>query len=150
MVFDLAGSISRKAKSITSAILQSDVVVVPIYNELKSINAGIHTIAEVSRFTNNIIVVATKIAKKTKTTKYDNGWMLSIDCTNIKKMVEAKIDFHVPVLPLKFSKAFDAIFEKEKSIRQIMKGNPLRRYSYREVAQQFDDLYSFIQKYYAK
>lgn len=65
-------------------------------------------------------------------------------------MVEAKIDFHVPVLPLKFSKAFDAIFEKEKSIRQIMKGNPLRRYSYREVAQQFDDLYSFIQKYYAK
>jgi len=61
IVFDLAGSISREASSISSAIEQSDLVIVPIYNEIKSLNAGIHTIIEVSNFTKNIIVIATKL-----------------------------------------------------------------------------------------
>ncbi|MGV6851614.1 MAG: hypothetical protein ACWA5R_05450 [bacterium] len=39
IVFDLAGSISNSAHSITSAIRQSDLVLVPIYNELKAITA---------------------------------------------------------------------------------------------------------------
>lgn len=39
IVFDLAGSISYESYSITSAIKQSDVVIVPIYNEVKAINA---------------------------------------------------------------------------------------------------------------
>lgn len=39
VVFDLAGSLSKDALSITSAISQSDVVIVPICNEVKAINA---------------------------------------------------------------------------------------------------------------
>jgi len=39
IVFDLAGSISKSSLSISSAIKQSDVVLIPIYNEVKSIKA---------------------------------------------------------------------------------------------------------------
>ena len=39
IVFDLAGSISSTSLSITSAIQQSDIVIVPIYNEIKSITS---------------------------------------------------------------------------------------------------------------
>lgn len=39
IIFDLAGSISKTALSISSAIKQSDVVLIPIYNEVKSMKS---------------------------------------------------------------------------------------------------------------
>ena len=147
IVFDLAGSISKKALSITSAIEQSDLVIIPIYNEIKSLNAGIHTILEVSHFTKNILVVATKLTKQKNEIFKD--WKGSNDFQNIERAVQAKIDFPVPVLPLKFSKVFDVIFEKELSIRQMMAGDPLANYTYREIAKQFDDILDFIDSYHA-
>ena len=63
IVFDLSGSIGDRAVSITSAIKQSDVVVVPIYNHLRSLQGGITTIIEVQQFNTNIVVVATKLKK---------------------------------------------------------------------------------------
>ena len=66
IVFDLAGSISKSSLSITSAIKQSDVVLIPIYNEIKSITAWLNTIAEVMHFNKNIIVIATKLQKHKK------------------------------------------------------------------------------------
>ena len=147
IVFDLAGSISKQSPSISSAITQSDVVIVPIYNEIKSLNAGIHTILEVSSFTKNILVIATKLQKQ----KNDvfNTWDESLDFKNIEKMVNANIDFKVPILPLKFSKVFDMIFEKEKSINQIIEEDALAKYTYRDVATQFNNIYTFIEKHYA-
>lgn len=148
IVFDLAGSISQQSPSISSAIQQSDVVIVPIYNEIKSLNAGIHTILETSNLNKNIIVVATKLHKQKKDIFTD--WKDSLDCRNIEKMIKANVNFTVPVLPLKFSKVFDTIFEKEKSINQLIENDALSKYSYREVAKQFNDLYSFIETQYAK
>lgn len=147
IVFDLAGSISKQSPSISSAISQSDVVIVPIYNEIKSLNAGIHTILEVSNFTKNIIVIATKLQRQ-KNDVFSN-WSESIDFKNIEKMVNANVVFEIPIFPLKFSKVFDLIFEKEKSINQIMKEDALAKYTYREVAKQFNDIYLFIENNYA-
>ncbi len=147
IVFDLAGSISKGTASITSAIEQSDIVIVPIYNEIKSLNAGIHTILEVANFTHNIIVIATKLTKQKK--EVFKNWKDSKDFLNIEAMVKAKIDFPVPVLPLKYSKGFDTIFEEEASLRQIMTKNPLANYTYREVAKQFDEIYNLIDSYHA-
>lgn len=148
IVFDLAGSLSQQSPSISSAIQQSDVIIVPIYNEIKSLNAGIHTILEVSSLTKNIIVIATKLQKQ----KQDifTNWRDSLDFKNIEKIVESKIDFDVPVFPLKFSKVFDTIFEKEKSINQIAIDDPLSKYAYRDVIKQFNDIYTFLEKNYAK
>ncbi len=39
IVFDLAGTISETSHSITTAIKQADVVLIPICNELKAITA---------------------------------------------------------------------------------------------------------------
>lgn len=147
IVFDLAGSISKQSPSISSAIMQSDLVIVPIYNEIKSLNAGIHTILEISNFTKKILVIATKLQKQ----KNDvfNNWQDSLDFKNIEKMVSANVNFPVPILPLKFSKVFDMIFEKEKSISQITEEDALAKYTYRDVAKQFNDIYIYIEENYA-
>ena len=148
IVFDLAGSISKNAQSITSALEQSDVVIVPIYNEIKCLTAGLHTILEVANFNKNIIVVACKLTKQ----RGDSGsdWRQYQDFKNIEKFVRWKIDFKIPILPLKLSKAFDLIFEHETSIEGLQKSNPLAHYTYREVREQFDQLYSLIDQYDAR
>jgi len=149
IVFDLAGSISKTAYSITSAIKQSDVVLVPIYNEVKSIKAGLNTIAEVMNFNKNVIVIATKLQKRKKTDVF-KSWAKSDDFLNIQNAVHSQIGKNIPVLPLKFSAVFDAIFEQEKSIKQLMEVSGLARYQYREVSEQFDAIYNLIDTKYAK
>ncbi len=149
IVFDLAGSISKTAYSITSAIKQSDVVLVPIYNEVKSIKAGLNTIAEVMNFNKNIIVIATKLQKRKKTDVF-KSWAKSDDFLNIQKAVHSQIGKNIPVLPLKFSAVFDAIFEQEKSIKQLMDDSGLAKYQYREVSEQFEAIYNLIDTKYAE
>lgn len=147
-VFDLAGSVPADSAIVESAVRQSDLVIVPIYNEIKSLNSGINTILIIARITKNILVVGTKLQKKQGEIFTD--WEDSKELSEIKRMVAEYIDFEVPVLPLKYSRVFDAIFEKGKSIRQIMKSDPLAAYTYKGVARQFDEIYAFIDKKYGK
>ena len=149
IVFDLAGSISKTSLSISSAIKQSDVVIVPIYNEVKSIKAGLNTIAEVMSLNKNIIVVATKLQKKKKTDMFAE-WDKCDDFINVKSAVHSNFSESIPVLPLKFSSVFDAIFEQEKSIAQLMGQSWLAKYQYREVSDQFDVIYKLIDQYHGK
>lgn len=146
IVFDLAGSISEHSHSITSALKQADLVIVPVWNEVKALNATVGTIQEVSRFTSNILVIATKLLKGRKETLPNGDWSKSEAFLNVKNVVEARASFSVPVLPLKFSAVFDAIFEHEQSIRELMQGDPLAAYNYREVSRQFDEIYNHIDK----
>ena len=119
VVFDLAGLMSQDARqSIVSAVSQSDVVLVPIYNELKCIHAGIHTINKLLPYNKNIVVVATKLVKRKGEAFKD--WADSEDAKNFKAVVDHAIGQGIPVLPLKFSRVFDTIFEQELSIRQMM------------------------------
>ena len=149
IIFDLAGSISKTALSISSAIKQSDVVLIPIYNEVKSIKSWLHTIAEVLQLNKNIIVIATKLQKK-KTSDIFTDWGKSADALNIKKAVKASFWENIPVLPLKFSAVFDTIFEQEKSISQLMANSGLAKYQYREVNDQFNAIYHLMNSNYAK
>lgn len=143
IVFDLAWSISSSAHSITSAINQSDLVLVPIYNELKSITAWLNTLAEIRKLNKNVAVIATKLQRKGRGDLFKN-WQQSADFKNIESAVHTRISWDIPVLPLKFSTVFDAMFEQGKSIRQMMTESWLAAYQYREVAAQFDQLYSLI------
>jgi len=52
--------------------------------------------------------------------------------------------FHQTILPLKYSDAFDTIFEKEMSIQQLCESNPLFAHNLREVREQFEAIYDFI------
>ena len=143
IVFDLAGSISKSAVSISSALKMADYVVVPIYNEYKSLVAGLNTINQIKEYNQNIIVIATKLQKQ-KSDIFKDDWTQSEDFKNIQKGVITKFGKDIPVLPLKFSKVFDNIFEEQKSIKQLMDNNSLASYSYRDVAKQFQDIYNLI------
>lgn len=144
IVFDLAGSISKLAVSITSALSIADVVIVPIYNEYKSLVAGLNTIHQIQEYNSNIIVVATKLQKGKRET-FTSNWRDSIDYQNIANAVQDKFGDEIKVLPLKFSKVFDNIFEEQKSIAQMMACSPLAKYNYREVAQQFEAIYQAME-----
>ncbi|WP_369177263.1 hypothetical protein [Candidatus Thiodubiliella endoseptemdiera] len=122
MVFDLAGLISKTALSIATAIKQSDVVLVPIYNEVKAIKAGLNTIAEVLELNKNVVVIATKLQKRNKNDIFTN-WSKCEDMQNIQNAVHSQISPNIPVLPLKYSSVFDTIFEQEKSISQLMQAS---------------------------
>lgn len=148
IVFDLAGSISSNAQSITSAIMQSNVVLIPIYNEVKAIKAGLNTLAKVQALNPHIVVIATKLQKRKKTDIFTD-WTQSEDFQNIAQAV-AQFDSTIPVLPLKYSTVFDTIFEQEKSIHQLMQTSWLAKYQYREVSRQFDAIYHLIDTQYAQ
>ena len=146
IVFDLAGSMSQHAYSIVSAIRQSDLVIVPVFNEVKALHAALGTIGEVSGFTDQIMVVATKLEKERREKLPEGDWKQSAAYRNIKAKVDGLGMGQIPVLPLKFSKVFDLIFEKEQSIRQLMAGDALAAYNFKEVAKQFDAIYEQIDK----
>ncbi|MCL2924728.1 MAG: hypothetical protein MGF17_08905 [Trichodesmium sp. MAG_R04] len=143
IVFDLAGSISKSAVSISSALEMSDWVIVPIYNELKSLIGGINTINQIKEYNKNIIVVATKLQKQ-KSDMIKDNWKQSEDFINIQNQVQNSLGQDIKILPLKYSKVFDNIFEEKKSISQIMDNNALASYNYREVSRQFDEIYKLI------
>lgn len=145
IVFDLAGAISEDARSITSAVTQSDLVIVPINNEFKAIKAGLHSIAEVKKYNKNILVVATKLTKQ-KTDIFTDDWTQSKDFKHVEEAVHSIIDPSIKVLPLKLSTAFDSIFEAEKSIKQICNTDALLRHAFKLVNKQFDAIYSYIDK----
>ena len=149
IVFDLAWSISKTAHSITSAISQSDLVLVPIYNEVKSMRAGLNTLAEVLDLNKNVVVIATKLQKKNKLDTFKD-WSSCSDFLNIREAVSKNIGSEISVLPLKFSRVFDTLFEEEKSIAQLMKKSGLLAYQYREVAKQFEKIYHLIDQYHAE
>ena len=143
LVFDLSGTLGGdSAKSIESAVRQSDVVLVPVSNELKAINGGYHTIREVRALNPSIGVVVTKLVKGKKEIFAD--WKGSADFKNVHDTITKLIGEDLPTFPLKFSRGFDAIFEREKSLAQLVALGGLDGYAYKAVAQQFDDIYRFI------
>ncbi|WP_298987406.1 hypothetical protein [uncultured Roseibium sp.] len=146
IVFDLAGAISAASHSITSALKQSELVIVPIFNEVKSLNSGIGTLREIAKvegFNGSVLVAATKLQKQSGETFDTDDWTQSRDFQNIAANVKAAAG-DVPILPLKFSKVFDVIFEKEMSIAQLREADALAAYTYRDVAAQFDAIYNHI------
>lgn len=143
IVFDLAGALSDDARSITSAVAQSDLVIIPINNEFKAVKAGLHSIVEVTKYNENILVIATKLTKE-KGDIFTDDWTHSHGFLHIQDAVHSVIDSTIPVLPLKFSTAFDSIFDMEKSIKQICEGDALLKHSFRLVNHQFDAIYEYI------
>jgi len=142
IVFDLAGSISRHAHSITSALRQSDLVIVPVYNDFKSRKSAIGTILEIEPITRSILIVATKL--QSQKGEFVKDWTTSRDFQQIERDIRANIETPYPILPLKLSRGFDTIFDREMSLRAITKTDPLLAHAFRDVTRQFDAIYAHI------
>lgn len=146
VVFDLAGTISETSHSITTALLQSDIVLVPTFNEVKALVSTQGTLTEIlalEGFNAPILVIATKLQKGKKEFFKKGEWHLSEDYLNIKKQIDS-LGKGIPVLPLKLSKIFDNIFEHEKSIGQLHDEHPLSAYTFKEVYDQFNAIFQHI------
>lgn len=89
-------------------------------------------------------MVATKLQKGKRET-FSGDWRESADYQNVANAVHEKFGVELQVFPLKFSKVFDNIFEEQKSIQQMMKGSGLAKYNYREVAEQFEEIYQAME-----
>ncbi len=145
IVFDLAGSLSRgNSPSILSAVKQSDLLIVPMWSEVKSIRGGLFSIRELQPHAKNILVVATKIRKQ-KREAFGEDWQQSNDYQNVAAAVKETFGGDIPVLPLKYSEVFDTIFDRNQSITQICDaGMALERYAYRVVREQFQKIFDHI------
>jgi len=144
VVFDLGGFIEMASKNITSAITQSDLVIIPVNNEYKALDNTLHTIREVYRINKNILIVATKLKHKGSL----NDWTDSKDFLNIKNTVHNEIGVEFPIFPLQFSKVFETIFEEKKSISQICEVGGLNKYRYKNVNKQFNKIYNYLKENY--
>lgn len=144
MVFDLAGTMSAHSHSITSALTQADLVIVPAFDNVYSIQGLKNTLKECLRFNSSILVVATKLEKekKGKNVEQFKDWAESTQCRRLAEIAREILP-DVPVLPLKFSKVFERVTEKEKSIGQLME-DPLLRHVYKDIYGQFEAIFQHI------
>ena len=149
VVFDLAGSISPNAYSITTAINQSRLVIVPTFYEDGALAKTVGTIREIQRlpdFRGNILVIATKLEKGRKET-FDAGnpaaWAT---CEQYRYVVEflSASGIQLPILPLKKSKVFDTISKRKLSIAQLCDESKLAAHSYADVNAQFERIFHYI------
>lgn len=146
IVFDLAGSMSASAHSITSAISQADLVIIPVFDQVGSIQGLKNTLREVSRFNSSLLVVPTKLEKERVGRDYENfgnDWSNSEQCKRLAAIAREIVP-DVPVLPLKKSDVYDRITEKEKSIAQLSATSPLLERSFRVPNEQFNAIFDHI------
>jgi len=146
VVFDLAGTMSRNDYSTVSAIRQSDVVLVPIWNNRLSVLGGLKAIQSVSALGKKVIVVATKLETKTKA----QSWTESEDYKCVYQAVESlrdEIGYMPSVMPLKVSKVFETVLRECVSVHSLAAQSGLAKYTYRELLEQFDAIYEEVSKH---
>ena len=146
IVFDLAGTMTKHDYSTLSAIRQSDVVIVPIWNNIGSILGGVKSVEAVAQHTKNIIVVATKLRNKAK----GETWLDSSDFQTVQesvKSIESEIGFMPRVLPLKHSDSFETVLSQYTSFHQMAEKSGLAAYTHKELIKQIDDIYAEVARY---
>lgn len=149
IVFDLAGTMSHNDHSTVSAIRQSDVVIVPIWNNRLSVLGGLKAIRSVAPYTKNILVVATKLSPKTKS-KSNKCWTQSEDFKCVNEAVSSlkeELGYMPHVLPLKISDVFETVLGECVSVHQLAEKTGLAKYTYRELLEQIEDIYEEVERY---
>lgn len=128
LVFDLGGHIDPRT---IDALKQSDVVVIPVFGDYLSTQTSLECISEVLPLHSNIIVVANRA---------EPG-----DYDKLKILVD-KFYPGLPVFPLNKSKAFENVFKKRRSLKDMAESGGLEGYSYRTVFLQFLEIVKHIEK----
>lgn len=145
IVFDLGGALGEdSAPSIVSAVRQSDLVLVPVDNEYKSINGAYHSIVEVLPHNENILLVVTKLEKRKG--EIFSHWSKSADFVEVTDTLSKLLEKKLPAFPLKQSKVFRHIFDREMSVAEICSMGGVDKFHFDLVAKQFAEIYDFIKK----
>jgi MinD-like ATPase involved in chromosome partitioning or flagellar assembly len=136
VVFDLAGELVGYEKSIVSALEQVDLIIVPVVNEPDAIMGTAYAITEImtlDTITAKFVVVANMLKK-------------SEEVEEVKAKLLPLIGIDVPVIPIRYSRAFDRIITEGISIKSLVENGGLYAWSFRNVAREIDHLMSYINK----
>lgn len=141
IVFDMAGTMSKYDHALVSAIQQSDVVIVPIWNNVNSIKLGKNTIRAISDISKRIVVVATKLKRKSK----ERG-LLWCETADFKAVADAvsDVDASIKVLPLKYSDVYDRVCEEFTSFHQLAENSKLFASGQKETLAQIEAIYAEV------
>ena len=121
IIVDLGGFVDERSISV---LKKSKQVVIPTIGSFLSISGLIQTVQEVERFNKKITIVLNRIEKK-----------------EVEKVIQfIRESYDYPIFKLKTSKCFENLLYQNKSVSQMMKDEPLRRSSYKEVHAQLQEI----------
>ncbi len=121
VIIDLGGFVDDRAITI---LKNSKQIVLPTLGSFLSLSGLISTLQEVEPFNKEITIVLNRIEKK-----------------EVEKIIEfIRSDYSYPIFKVKSSKCFENLHYQNKSISQMMREEPLRRRSYKEVHAQIQEL----------
>jgi len=136
VVFDLAGELVGYERSIVSALEQVDLIIVPVVNEADAIMGTAYAITEIKTLdtiTADFVVVANMLKKPA-------------EAEDVAAQLIPLIGEDIPILPIRYSKAFDRILSEGKPIRDLVGQGGLYGWSFRNVAAEIDALMTYINK----
>lgn len=136
VVFDLAGELVGYERSIISALEQVELIIVPVVNEPDALMGTAYAITELrtlDTITAPFVVVANMLKKPE-------------EAEEITEQLWPMLGYEVPIVPLRYSKAFDRILSEGTSVERLVEQGGLRGWSFRNVARELDELMTFITK----
>ena len=152
VVFDLGGVLSETSYSVLSAVKQSDLVIIPVFFDKKSIKKGIETYNEVKQFNKNIIVVVTRLKTRSGDLLKGNtnfSWSTCKDFVYIKEAMELGTGSTPPFFPLQESDFYLDMFNSGKSFEQLRDESTLQKRNIGKIVEQFNLIFDEIKKYEA-
>ena len=121
VIIDLGGFVDDRAITI---LKNSKQIVLPTLGSFLSLSGLISTLQEVEPFNKEITIVLKRIEIK-----------------EVERIIEfIRSDYSYPIFKVKSSKCFENLHYQNKSISQMMREEPLRKRSYKEVHAQIQEL----------
>lgn len=125
IIFDLGGYPDGRVVQI---LKKSRFIIVPITNEIDNIQVGINTIDTIEKYNKNIIIIANR-------TTANDFQVISNDLSCL---------YNYPIFEVKKSTALSKLSTRRQSIREIVKNNPLLKYNYNKINDQFNSIISYL------
>ena len=121
-VYDLGGFVDNNIKDILN---NSDLIIIPILNDLNSFKKTISTLNDIQN--KRAIIVANKATKN--------------DFTEIEEYFKKR---NLRVFEMPESKIFQKAFKEQSSINQIANKNKFNKYTYRHIYAKYNQLLDYI------
>ena len=125
IIFDLGGYIDARA---ISAMKQSKYVIVPTTPEFIDIQVTINSINELKQYNKNVVIVGNRTIKG--------------ELTYIEQAIRKF--FKYPIFEVKKSRALPNLFSEKQSVRDMVNEGGLKKFHYKGLADQFDQIVSHI------
>lgn len=135
VVFDLAGELVGYEASIASALDQTHKIVVPVVNEPDALVGTAYAIAELKSrksITADFIVVANMLRDHKR------------DLAEITAALRPQLGTQIPIVPVRYSKAFEYQLPEKSSVAKLVKRGGLYRWNFRNVCNELDHLMTFL------